>query len=253
MLALMAALPEELAPLRAALEAPVLQHHAGREFLSGRLDGEPVVLALARIGKVAAATTATLLIERFGAQAIVFSGVAGGLHREARVGDLVVARELLQHDLDASPLFPRHEVPLTGRTRFGADAVLADALAAAAREALAVQSQALAASLDALGIAAPRVHQGLVISGDRFVATAAESEALRLELPDALAVEMEGAAVAQVCHDCDLPFAVLRAVSDRADDQAHLDFGRFLREVAGPLNAAVLRRWLFSGAGGWLR
>ena len=86
-----------------------------------------------------------------------------------------------------------------------------------------------------------------MLSGDRFVATAAESEALQRELPDALAVEMEGAAVAQVCHDCDVPFAVVRTISDRADDHAHLDFGRFLREVAGPLSGAIVRRWLRDG------
>ena len=81
----------------------------------------------------------------------------------------------------------------------------------------------------------PRLHQGLVISGDRFVATADESAALRAALPDALAVEMEGAAVAQVCADFGLPLAVLRVISDRADDSAHVDFLRFTDEVASVL------------------
>lgn len=247
-LALMGAMPEELQSLRAALEGAALQHHAGREFHTGRLDGHEVVLVLSRIGKVAAATTATLLVERYGAEAIVFTGVAGGLGAGVRVGDVVVARELLQHDLDASPLFPRHEVPMTGRARFPTDAPLSDALAAAARAALAAERIGRAVSLDALGLGdAPSLHEGLVVSGDRFVATALESEALRRELPDALAVEMEGAAVAQVCHDCDLPFAVLRTVSDRADDNAHVDFRRFVAEVAGPLSAAIVRRWLRDG------
>ncbi|WP_295646391.1 5'-methylthioadenosine/adenosylhomocysteine nucleosidase [uncultured Methylibium sp.] len=243
-LALMGALPEELAGLRAALVAPAVHHHAGREFVTGRLDGRDVVLVLSRIGKVAAATTATLLIERFGAEAIVFTGVAGGLAPAVHVGDVIVARQLLQHDLDASPLFPRHEVPGSGRARFPADAPLSDALALAARDALDAERIGLAASLASLGITAPSVHEGLVVSGDRFVATAAESAALRAELPDALAVEMEGAAVAQVCHDCDLPFAVLRTVSDRADDSAHIDFRRFISEVAGPLAGAIVRTWL---------
>lgn len=246
-LALMGAMPEELASLRAALEGAQVQHHAGREFHTGTLDGHAVVLVLSRIGKVAAATTATLLIERYGAAAIVFTGVAGGLGAGVKVGDVVVARELLQHDLDVSPLFPRHEVPMTGRSRFPSDAPLSDALAAAARAALDAERIGRAASLDALGIADSLVHEGLVVSGDRFVATALESEALRRELPDALAVEMEGAAVAQVCHDCDVPFAVLRTVSDRADDQAHVDFRRFVAEVAGPLSAAIVRRWLRDG------
>lgn len=243
-LALMAAMAEELLPLRAALEGAQVQHHAGREFHTGRLDGHEVVLVLSRIGKVAAATTATLLIERYGAESIVFTGVAGGLADGVKVGDVVVARELLQHDLDVSPLFPRHEVPLTGRSRFPTDAPLSDALLAAARAALEAEQIGRAESMDALGIATPTVHEGLVVSGDRFVATALEGTALRAELPEALAVEMEGAAVAQVCHDCDLPFAVLRSVSDRADDSAHVDFSRYIREVAGPLAAAIVRRWL---------
>lgn len=243
-LALIAAVSQELHALVAALDERHVEHHAGREFVTGRLDGHDVVLALSRIGKVAAATTATLMIERYDAEAIVFVGVAGGLGASVAVGDVVIARELLQHDLDASPLYPRHEVPLTGRARFPTDALLSDALAASARDALEAQRIGLAVSLAALGIAEPKVHEGLVISGDRFVATAVESAALRAELPDALAVEMEGAAVAQVCHDCDVPFAVLRSVSDRADDSAHLDFARFLDEIAAPLAAAIVRAWL---------
>jgi adenosylhomocysteine nucleosidase len=243
-IALVSALTEELQTLLCLLDAPSVDHHAGRAFHRGRLDGHDVVLVLSGIGKVAAATTTTLLIERHEAELIIFTGVAGGLSPTVSIGDVVIARELLQHDLDASPLFPRHEVPLTGRSRFPTDALLSDALAQAARDALEAERIGLAASLAALGITAPKVHEGLVISGDRFVATAIESTALRAELPDALAVEMEGAAVAQVCHDCDTPFAVLRTVSDRADDSAHVDFPRFLGEVAAPLAAAVLRTWL---------
>lgn len=243
-LALMAAMAEELHALLAPLQERSVQHHAGREFHTGRLDGHPIVLVLARVGKVACATTAAMLIERYGAERIVFTGVAGGLHPAARIGDVVVARELLQHDLDASPIFPRHEVPLYGRSRFPTDAPLTDALIAAAREVLEIERFALAEPYAAMGIVEPRVHQGLVLSGDRFVATAPEGEALRRELPDAMAVEMEGAALAQVCHDCDVPFAVLRSISDRADERAHVDFPRFLREIAGPVSAAIVRRWL---------
>ena len=97
-----------------------------------------------------------------------------------------------------------------------------------------------AATVDTFGLRAPRLHQGLLISGDRFVATTAESQALQRELPDALAVEMEGAAFAQVCHDFGVPLAVVRTISDRADDAAHVDFPRFLRDVASRYSGALV-------------
>jgi adenosylhomocysteine nucleosidase len=143
--------------------------------------------------------------------------------------------------MDASPLFPRHEVPGYGRARFEADAPLTDALELACDRMLHTLPQQLGAqTVSAFGLQAPRLHQGLLISGDRFVATTAESEALQRELPDALAVEMEGAAFAQVCHDFGVPLAVVRTISDRADDDAHVDFPRFLREVASRYSGAVI-------------
>jgi adenosylhomocysteine nucleosidase len=88
------------------------------------------------------------------------------------------------------------------------------------------------------------LHEGLLISGDRFVSRTAESRALQVELPDALAVDMESAAVAQVCADFGLPFAVVRTISDRADDAAHVDFPRFLTQVASRYSAAVVAQLL---------
>jgi adenosylhomocysteine nucleosidase len=243
-IALVAAMQEELHTLLGLLDSPSIEHHAGRAFHRGPLEGHEVVLVRSGVGKVAAATTALLLADRYGVDALLFTGVAGALAADLQWGDVVVARELLQHDMDASPLFPRHEVPLTGRSRFPTDALLSDALCDAAVEALGAERIGLFESFTALGIGEPRVHEGLVVSGDRFIATAAEGAALRAELPDALAVEMEGAAVAQVCHDCDLPFAVLRSISDRADHAAAHDFPRYLSEVAGPLAAAIVRCWL---------
>ncbi|MGZ5713468.1 MAG: 5'-methylthioadenosine/S-adenosylhomocysteine nucleosidase, partial [Caldimonas sp.] len=160
---------------------------------------------------------------------------------------------LLQHDMDASPLFPRYEVPFYGRDRFGADPAMSAALvgaaqtvlgAAARRDGEPVGDGLDAALLGSFGIASPQVHSGLVISGDRFVATAAENAELRARLPEALAVEMEGAALAQVCHDFAIPFAVVRTVSDRADDSAHVDFMRFVGAVASRYTLAIVRRFL---------
>ncbi|MEO7115769.1 MAG: 5'-methylthioadenosine/adenosylhomocysteine nucleosidase [Caldimonas sp.] len=225
---------------------------AGREFWVGHLDGHDVVVALSRVGKVAAAMTATLLVHEFGATHAIFTGTAGGLDERARVGDVVVASALLQHDMDASPLFPRHEVPLYGTDRFACDAGLSDALADAARTVLADAmrigdaAELNAADLLPFAITSPQVHAGLVVSGDRFVASAAEGAELRRRLPDALAVEMEGAALAQVCHDLGVPCAVVRTISDRADNTATVDFGRFVESVASRYTVTIVRRFLRS-------
>lgn len=243
--AIVAALHEELASVLDLMPDEHKQVVASRTFWVGHLHGQEVVAVLSGVGKVAAATTATLLIQHFGVQRIVFTGVAGGLGPGVKVGDVVLARSLLQHDMDASPLFPRHEVPLYGLSRFDADAALADALELACERMLYGLPQCLGAdAVEAHGLHAPRLHQGLLISGDRFVATTAESQALQRELPDALAVEMEGAAFAQVCHDFGVPLAVVRTISDRADDAAHVDFSRFLREVASHYSGQIVRELL---------
>lgn len=240
-IAIVAALHDELASVLALMPDEHKQVLGGREFWVGHLHGQDVVAVLSGIGKVAAATTATLLIQHFGVNRIVFTGVAGGLGTGVKVGDVVLARSFLQHDMDASPLFPRHEVPLYGRSRFDADAALADALELACERMLHSLPQTLGAStVEAFGLQTPRLHQGLLISGDRFVATNGESAALQRELPDALAVEMEGAAFAQVCHDFGVPLAVVRTISDRADDAAHVDFPKFLREVASRYSGAII-------------
>ena len=172
---------------------------AGRQFHCLRWHGLELVVVLAGVGKVAAATTASLLADRFGVQAMAFTGVAGGLASGVQVGDVVLAQQLLQHDMDASPLFPRHEVPLTGISRFAAEAGLSASMQRAALALLADLPGCVGAeAMTRYALQQARVHQGLIVSGDRFVATNAEREALLAELPDALAVEMEGAAVAQV-------------------------------------------------------
>jgi adenosylhomocysteine nucleosidase len=99
--AVLSALPEEQEGLAAQLEGRRVVRHAGRDFHAGEWHGRPVVFALSRIGKVAAATTAAALIEQFKVRRIVFTGVAGGLHPDVRVGDTVIGTGFLQHDMDA--------------------------------------------------------------------------------------------------------------------------------------------------------
>lgn len=244
-LAILSALAEEQQGLLACLSQPVCLRRAGREIWRGQWLGHTVLLALSRIGKVAAATTATALIEGLGASQVVFTGVAGGIGAGVRVGDLVVATEFVQHDLDASPLFPRFEIPLYGRSRLGCDPGLTALLLRASEAAMA----GLSGRFDHYsGSGQSSVHAGLIASGDRFVSGAAELRGLQQRLlaggHTPLAVEMEGAAVAQVCFDYGVPFAAVRTISDRADDDAHVDFPRFVRDVASPYALAIMAAFL---------
>ena len=242
---IVAALHQEINELLTLLSDARCVHIGSRDFWIGELDGHAVVVVLSRVGKVAAASTTTVLITQFNVRAVVFAGVAGALAPGVAVGDVVVSADLLQHDVDASPLFPRWEIPLTGMARFPADAALADGLQESASAVLADPHALLGLDvMQAFGIAAPQVHRGLIVSGDRFVCTSAESAVLRTALPDALAVEMEGAAVAQVCHEWGVPFAAIRTISDRADDAASVDFAQFIAQVDSRYSVAILRQWL---------
>lgn len=244
-IAIVSALLEEQATLRKQLTYATETKLAGRTFLSGQLAGQDVVLALCGIGKVAAAITTTLLIDRLGVNQILFTGVAGGLHECAQVGDVVIATELLQHDMDASPIVPRYEVPLTGRTRFDSDASMSTRLHRACEQVIANDDELREHLRRFQSIErAAQAHSGLIVSGDQFIQSHAQSDDLRMRLPDALAVEMEGAAVAQVCHDHGTPFAVMRTISDRADASAHVDFLAFVREVASLYSERVVLQWL---------
>jgi adenosylhomocysteine nucleosidase len=186
------------------------------------------------------------LIREFGVSAVVFAGLAGGIGMGVKVGDVVIAEALLQHDMDARPLFPRYEVPLLGRSHFQTDTRLNNVLAQCASDYLALDfpHQVDAATRDAFGIVTPTLHQGEVASGDCFVGDAGVAAQLQRDLPGLLCVEMEGAAVAQVCHEFDVPCAVLRTVSDRADAAAPVDFTMFLRRVASAYSSGVLQRFV---------
>lgn len=240
-IAILSALAEEQSGLVHAMVDSQVVTRAGRDYVVGQLDGHPVVLALSRIGKVAAATTTATLLEHFGACAVVFTGVAGGVGHGVAVGDVVVATGFVQHDMDASPLFPRYEVPLTGQACFSTDSTWTDYLLQATRNALGDME------FDGRSV---RVHQGLIATGDRFVCAAQEAAALVQGLAasayHALAVEMEGAAVAQVCSDYAVPMAAVRTISDRADDSAHVDFPQFVQAVASVYADRIIRTLLQS-------
>lgn len=233
-LGIISALEEEQQGLVEAMHGPARLVHGMRTYTSGQIAGLDAVCVLSRIGKVAAAATAVMLIEKFGVTHLLFTGVAGAGDAGVRVGDIVVADSLVQHDMDCSPLFPTFEVPLTGLSHFPTDQRLSNLVASAAHDFIDLEFDSAVSPEERreFGLTRPRVHRGLIGSGDRFVSSAAHVNALGASLPGLLAVEMEGAAVAQVCFELGVPYAVIRTVSDNANEEAATDFMRFVKAVA---------------------
>jgi len=244
-LGIISALQEEQQGLVEAMQGPTRLIHGMREYTRGRIGEIEAVCVLSRIGKVAAAATAAMLIERFGVTHILFTGVAGAGGPGVAVGDIVVADALVQYDMDASPLFPPYEVPLTGLSHFASDLALSNRLAEAAERFLALD---LADAVDAaerarFRLAQPRMHRGLIASGDQFIRSAERIAGLGDALPGLLAVEMEGAAVAQVCFELGVPFAVIRTISDNANEEAAMDFMGFVSAVAARYAFGIVGRF----------
>lgn len=246
MLAIVSAMPEEIAGVLQALTGTTTREFGGRQFHTGTLHGVEAVAVFSRWGKVAAAATVTQLLTSYPVSRLVFGGVAGATRPGLAIGDIVVATELVQHDMDARPLYPRYEVPLLGKAQFATDTALRRQLVAAAKTFLShdLSLQVAAEQREFFKIAAPRVVEGLIASGDKFFASAAEVQELRQRMPELCCVEMEGAAVAQVCDEYAIPFAVVRTISDSADENSVQDFPRFAREIARHFSIGVLSRFL---------
>ena len=247
-LGVISAMPEEQAGLIDHMQDVQTQTRGMREYAQGRLWDTECVCVLARVGKVAAAATAATLIERFGVTHIVFTGVAGSGDTDVHVGDIVVAQQLVQHDLDASPLFPPYEVPLMGQSHFDADLELTQRVQKAAEDFLRSDFEQVISEEDrkAFHLHQPQVHHGLIASGDQFINSHAKLQTLRDALPGLRAVEMEGAAVAQVCHEFNVPFAVVRAISDGANEEAPVNFSKFIERVAARYAYGIVRRLCMS-------
>jgi adenosylhomocysteine nucleosidase len=246
MLAIVSAMLEEITGVIQALSDVKIQEFGRRQFHTGRLRGVDVVAVFSRYGKVAAAATVTQLLTSYPVKRLIFGGVAGGVQPGLAIGDMVVATDLIQHDMDASPLFPRYEVPLLGKARFATDPELRAQLAMAAKLFAEhdLASQVTQRERAYFKMTVPKVVEGMVASGDKFFASSAQVQALRQRLPTVCCVEMEGAAVAQVCDEYGIPFAVVRTISDSADENSVHDFPRFAREIARHYSKGVLLRYL---------
>ena len=246
-IAIMSAMPEENHCLVAAMEPnPTQITYGGRDYHIGKLWGHDVVIVFSRWGKVAAATSATVLITKFGATEIIFTGVAGGVRGDLHLGDIVIADALCQHDMDARPLFPHHEIPLLGQTQFSVDPDRRRDLLAATQRYLDhdFQHKISPEIREQFHIQQPKIVTGLIASGDKFFASQSALDALRADLPDTICVEMEGAAVAQVCFEYEIPFTVIRTISDSADESAPVDFPAFVTAVASQYAQGILQQLL---------
>jgi adenosylhomocysteine nucleosidase len=241
---LLCAIPQERAHLETLLADAQHDEHLGQRFASGRLDGRAVVLAECGVGKVNAALLATLLLQAHGCGAVIFSGVAGGLDPDLHVGDVVIGREAVQYDAGVltreriAPYQAGH-IPFFNPTDAFGFAPPADWLARIETGLPGLVLDDVPPAVTGDAARRPNVVFGRILTGDAFVSCTATRERLHAEL-GGQAVEMEGAAVAQVAQRYDAPALVVRALSDLAGAESHLDFGSFLK-VAAANAAAVVR------------
>jgi len=231
---IIAAMESEIRDLSASLEHERTEKIAGREIHYGHLEGQPVALVLCGCGKVNATLSATLLAGHSKISRILLTGISGALAEGLSVGDIVIGDSFVQHDMDTRPLFPLHEIPFEGFSVIESDPDLRHTLASAAREMLASPSKPQ-------GLESAGVFEGLVVSGDQFLSSSEARNRVLESLPKASCVDMESAAVAQVCRAADLPLGVMRVISDNADGSAHIDFAKFVEESASKACAETVR------------
>lgn len=209
-LGLIGAMAEEIALIERHMTAAARSDKAGIAFIEGYFCGKPVVVCKSGVGKVNAAVCTQILIDAFGVDAVIFTGVAGAVDPELEVGDIVVSGECVQHDVDVTALgFPKGTIPFQETSVFAADGTLSRLALEAGRK-----------------VFKGRTKLGRVLSGDQFIADRKLVGQLRDEL-QGTCVEMEGAAVAQVCSMNRIPFVVIRSMSDKADGSAQVSFAEF--------------------------
>ncbi|EOC1455747.1 5'-methylthioadenosine/S-adenosylhomocysteine nucleosidase [Cronobacter sakazakii] len=208
------AMEEEVTLLRDKIDNRQTLTIAGCEIYTGTLNGVDVALLKSGIGKVSAAMGATLLLEHCKPDVIINTGSAGGLAPSLKVGDIVVSDEVRYHDADVTAFGYEYGQMAGCPAAFKAD----EKLIAAAHE-----------TIEKLNLHAVR---GLVVSGDAFINGSVNLAKIRHNFPQAIAVEMEATAIGHVCHNFGVPFVVVRAISDVADQQSHLSFEEFLAVAA---------------------
>ncbi len=240
----MGAMPEEIDGVVGLLSECQEVSTGKRTYFTGKINGINTVVVFSRWGKVAAATTAATLVHRFNVTGLLFTGVAGAVHSGLRTGDIVIAKRLVQHDLDARPFIKQFEIPLLNKIYVEADAQLAAMAEKAVDRLLENKSFHRIISQEDMAdfnLSDPKVFTGDIASGDQFFYNSHQKKMLQSVLPDILCVEMEGAAVAQVCYENDTPFAVIRTISDDADEHSPVSFPAFVKKIASLYSAEIIK------------
>lgn len=241
---IMGAMPEEIDGVVALLSNCVAISMGKRTYFSGQINGVETVVVFSRWGKVAAATTVTTLIHEFNITELLFTGVAGAIHSDLKIGDVVLGKRLIQHDMDARPLMNQYEIPLLSKVYLETDLAHLD-LASKAIQAV-FENKSLHSVIEEIDLAAfnilqPKLFIGDIASGDQFFSNNEQKQNLNSQLPNVLCVEMEGAAVAQVCYEYEIPFSIIRTISDVADDTAHIDFPSFIKKISSKYAAEIIK------------
>lgn len=222
------AMLQEVKTLTARLDNPQATEIAGITLTRGELNHTPVVIVQCGIGKVNATIATTLLIERYQPTAIINTGSAGGIGEQLKVGDVVIGNNVTHHDIDV--------------TAFG---YVAGQMAGMPKNYPCDTQLVGLAKQAATTFPNANIHHGQIVSGDQFIADSSRFAAIKNDFPTALAVEMEAAAIAQTCYRFDVPFVVIRAISDLANEQASVSFDDFI-EQAGKHSADMVVKLLQS-------
>ncbi|MFN2745138.1 MULTISPECIES: 5'-methylthioadenosine/S-adenosylhomocysteine nucleosidase [Bacillus] len=223
-IAVIGAMEEEVTILRSKLEETNREVIANCEFTSGSYEGKDVVLLKSGIGKVNAAMSTTILLDRFKPDVVINTGSAGGFHHSLNVGDIVISTEVRHHDVDVTAFdYEYGQVPNLPAA-FQADGALVKT-----------------AEEEAAQLGHIQVVKGTIATGDSFMSDPERVAFIRGKFEDLYAVEMEAAAVAQVCHQFNTPFVVIRALSDIAGKESEVSFDKFLDQAAKHSTDLVLR------------
>jgi adenosylhomocysteine nucleosidase len=242
MTGIISAMQEEIQALLHQLENTTITEKGMRKYYQGTLFNKEVVLVFSRWGKVASAVTTTQLINDFKVDEIIFTGVAGGIVNELNIGDIVIGKNLYQHDLNASPFYEKLEIPIL-KKKFLITSNASKLVDASNNFLKNYYTYIKLNDAQLFDISKPKVVFGDIASGDQFISSLKKIKKLNKLIPTATCVEMEGAAVAQVCFEYQVPFSIIRIISDKANDNAHIDFPTFANSIASNYALGILKNY----------